>query len=377
MNMLQIIHVANIGGAEKHTRLISKEFARRGFPVTLIYPPGPYAGEYAALTRWGVKCIEHDLKATPLRTIGFVRRIIKEKKIEIVHSHMHGADFVAMCARAGLGVRHISTIHAIPQDNVGLLFKVRSTLMTFLAFHSMEKIFAVSAPVAERIRRELLLPCRKVAVTLNSIDFGEMKPDAAAVEKIRSMLKTTPTMKIIMCIGSLYRLKGQSYLIEAFYAIAQTHPDCRLVFLGRGEAEEELRSLTQRLGLGERVVFAGHHLNVADWLSAADIYVQPSAYLDPLPRALLEAMYMGLPVVASDVASIRQVVTDRMNGLCVAPRSPDAIAAALRYLLENPAEGRRMGLAGQAFVQKNCSMTAMADRICAALGIEAGVGKAV
>jgi hypothetical protein len=80
MNMLQIIHVSTVGGAEKHTRLITKALARRGAHVTFVYPPGPYAAQYHTLVAEGVECIEYDLKKNVFSAVRFVRSLITEKK---------------------------------------------------------------------------------------------------------------------------------------------------------------------------------------------------------------------------------------------------------------------------------------------------------
>jgi glycosyltransferase involved in cell wall biosynthesis len=364
-HMLQIIHVATIGGAEKHTRLIIKAFARRGLKITFLYPPGPYASEFAGLSRYGVECIEYDLKKSARASIRFVRALIRDRKIDVIHSHMHGADFIAACARIGLGgVRHVSTIHNVPQDNPGMLFRIRSTVMTFAAFLFIDKVFAVSAPVAERMRREMLLSKRKVVTTLNSIDFEEMVPDPSTVDELRTTLKAEPNTRLVMCMGILFWVKGQTYLIRALDLLRDKYPRAKVVLLGKGHDEAEIRALVNQLGLTDRVVFAGRQLNVADWLSIADVYVQPSMF-DPMPRALLEAMYMGLPVVASDLDTIRQVVTHEQSGLMVAPKSVDALAGAIDYMLSNPERARRMGDAAKDFVTKNCSMDRMAERILA------------
>jgi glycosyltransferase involved in cell wall biosynthesis len=368
-NMLQLIHVATIGGAEKHTRLIIKAFARRGLNITFVYPPGAYASEFAGLSRYGVECIEYDLKKGGWESIRFVRRLLRERNIGVMHSHMHGADFIAAFARIGLkGVRHFSTIHNVPQDNPGTLFRIKSTVMTLMAFHLADKVFAVSAPVARRMRREMLLPGSKVATTLNSIDFEEMNPEPAAVNRLRRELKHDEKTRLIMCVGILFWVKGQTYLIQALDLLRDQYPNIKLVLLGRGHDEAQIRSLVDQLDLQDRVVFAGYQLNVPDWLSVADVYAQPSMF-DPLPRALLEAMYMGLPVVASDLDTIRQIVTHGESGLVAERKSAAALADAIGYMLDNPDHARAMGDAAREFVTKNCSIDNMARAILDSMNV--------
>ena len=369
--MLQIIHISTAGGAEKHTRLITKAFARCGLHVTIVYPPGDYACEFAALSSYGVDCIEFDIKRNVAASILFLRNLIKQKNINLIHSHMLGADLLAMCACAGMrNVRHFTTIHNLPQDKFGFWYRLRCTILTIISYHAMAKIFAVSKPVARRARRSLFLSKDKVAVTLNSIDFSEMTVSNEEAEKLKHRLSPSGDAKILLCAGILFsRKKGQEFIIRALHRLKGTQPQLKLVLLGTGEGEHDLRELVRKLKLESLVEFPGYQPNICDWLSVADIYIQPSIF-DPLPRALLEAMYMKRPVIASDIDTMRQVVCDKENGLLVPVRSSDAIADAIEYILQNREHALRMAENAHAFVRDNCSMDTMARTTLTALGIK-------
>jgi glycosyltransferase involved in cell wall biosynthesis len=370
--MLQIIHVATPGGAEKNTRLISKAFKRLGINVTLVHQPGAYAAEYATLKQYGVDCIEFDLKQSLSRSLRFVRAVLKQKKIDLIHSHMHGADFIAAFARKGLkGICHFSTIHFLPQDNPGLAHRLKSTVMTAMAFHNIHKIFAPSVHVAKRARREFLLPRDRVVVALNSIDFEEMQPHRESAEKLRKAWKSGKATRLLVYAGAFYWVKGHACLIKAMARLTQQHPEAKLVLLGEGEEEQGLRALVRDFGLEEQVLFAGHQRNIADWLSIADVYVQPSLR-DCMPRALLEAMYMGLPVVASDLETIREVVDNGRTGVTVPARSPERLAEGIAHMLENPQAARGMATRARQFVSENCSMDTMARKMLQALNVTPG-----
>lgn len=365
--MLQLIHVATNGGAEKHTRLITKAFAQKGLSLTIVYPPGPYAAEFAQLSRFGVECIEYDLKKSILASILFIRRLIIKKRINVIHSHMHGADIIAALARLGLRrVRHISTIHWVAQDNARFWFKLRTVFVTFVAFQLADKIFGVSRTVTQRVRRTMFLPASKMATTFNCIDFEEMKPDTAEVQRLHRELKSDKSSIVLLCVGLLYWVKGQRYLIDAFDLLKEKYPSLLLVLLGTGEHEQRLKKQVACLGLEGRILFPGFQRNVPDWLSIADIYIQPSLH-DPLPRALLEAMYMGLPVVVSDIETLCEVVSDGVTGRTARSQSAAALAEAISYMLDNPQKAREMGQNASEFVQANCSMETMAEKILTTL----------
>jgi glycosyltransferase involved in cell wall biosynthesis len=367
--MLQIIHASTNGGAEKHTRLISKAFKRLGFNVLLVYPPGPYAPSFKELEKLGVHCIEYDLKRNVFKTFFFVRRLIRENNVKYIHSHMHGADIVATVARIGIrGIRHFSTIHFLPQDNTQLLYRLRSSLMAFLSFQLMDKVFAVSTDVSDVARAFFFLPRSKIAVTLNSIDFGEMIVDPANAAVLHSRFKSRPQDRLILSAGTFVERKGQRYIIEALRDLDTAGKSVKLALLGEGEKEKELKALVHSMNLDNIVLFPGYQSNIVDWFSIADVYVQASL-IDPLPRALLEAMYMGVPVIATSLRTISEVIKDGETGLTVPAASPFEIRWAMEFMLGNDEKARAMGRTAREFVINNCSMTTMAQKTLACLGI--------
>jgi glycosyltransferase involved in cell wall biosynthesis len=367
--MLQIIQSSTNGGAEKHTRLITKAFRAQGIAITLVYPPGPYAAEFATLRRIGVECIEFDLKKNLLYSILFVRKLIVSRRISCIHSHMHWADFIATLARIGRrDICHFSTIHYLPIDirNQGFLKQALAYSITLLSFHLMHRVFAVSASVAVRGRRAFLLPSSKVVMTLNSIDFSELTADPRAVNAIKRGVVGKSNTRILLSVGELCERKGQKYLIKALHLFQRPSINFKLVLLGNGEQKKELMSMVDCYGLKDCVVFAGYQPAIADWLAAADIYLQLSL-IDPMPRAMLEAMYLKLPVIASSIPTLSEVVKNRVTGMLVNPTAPSEIKRAIEFLLRHREVGQGLGRAAHEFVRQNCAMETMAARIMANL----------
>jgi glycosyltransferase involved in cell wall biosynthesis len=361
--MLQIIESCERGGAEKHTRLITKAFCKLGYPVIIMYSPGPYAQYFKSLSQAGVECIEYPMRKSLIKTILFIRRLVRKRKIRYIHSHQHWADFYATCATLGMKkVVRFSTIHFLPGDIPPLLARCRAVCMSIVAYHTMARVFAVSTEVARKARKALLLPDKRVAVTLNSIDFEEMEADEEAADRLRQKIRPESDAVVVLCIGFLHDRKGQRYAIEALASLRKKFPGIRLVLLGEGDMEGELRRLAEKLQLEDKVLFQGYLPHVAEWMSIADVYVQPS-FIDPLPRALLEAMYMGLPVVASRLGTIGEVVKDGETGKLAEPGNAQSLAETIEFYLSNRAEAERIGRNAQAFVRANCSMQAMAQKI--------------
>jgi glycosyltransferase involved in cell wall biosynthesis len=189
-----------------------------------------------------------------------------------------------------------------------------------------------------------------------------MKPDAVSVGRLKAEHKPFADSRLILCTGNLYWIKGYNHMLEAMSRLRIRYPHLRLVLIGRGEDETSLKNLAEQLGLKDSVMFAGYRMNVPDWLSVADIYCQPSL-VDAMPRALLEAMYMSLPVVVSDIENLKEAVKNQENGLVVKAGSPAALAEAIEYLINNMDDARRMGSNARIFVEQKCSMDVMAKRI--------------
>lgn len=151
---------------------------------------------------------------------------------------------------------------------------------------------------------------------------------------------------VIGTVGRLTPIKGHRFLIEAARGVFAEHPDTVFILVGDGESAEALRSLATRLGVSGNIRFLGWRPDVAEIISAVDIFVFPSLN-EGMGRAVVEAMALGKPVVASRVGGIVDIVRDGENGLLVPPADSDELAAAIKSLLSDPAERERLGQEGK------------------------------
>lgn len=172
-------------------------------------------------------------------------------------------------------------------------------------------------------------------------------PSDAAIREVRARHGIAETAPVIGAVTRFHAVKGMRYLIEAFAAVAARHPDARLVLVGQGPEEPLLRSRAAELGLADTVVFAGYQRDVAGYLGSFTLTAVPSLE-EGFGLAALESLAVGVPVVASRLGGLVDVVTDGVTGLLVAPADADALAAALLRMLEDPARARAMGAAGKA-----------------------------
>jgi glycosyltransferase involved in cell wall biosynthesis len=160
--------------------------------------------------------------------------------------------------------------------------------------------------------------------------------------------------------GRLDSVKGLTDLLAAWATIVQRHADARLWLVGEGPAHAQLAKQIESLGLARRVVLAGSFDPLDDVLQAADCFVLPS-YEEGLSLALLEAMAVGLPVVASDIPGNRLAIEPSVEGLLVPPGNPAALAMALDHVMTQPALAESLGQAARQRAGKDFSLQRMVD----------------
>jgi glycosyltransferase involved in cell wall biosynthesis len=161
----------------------------------------------------------------------------------------------------------------------------------------------------------------------------------AAVGTLRHELGIGDAERVVLSVGRLSHEKGHADLLRAAAALPRA---TRVVIVGEGPERQRLESLAARLGMCDRVIFTGHRLQLAPFYAMADVFVLPSLS-EGCPNALLEAMAAGLPIVATTVGGVPEVVADGVHALLVGPRDPAMLASALSMLLTNRRLARELG----------------------------------
>lgn len=214
---------------------------------------------------------------------------------------------------------------------------------------------------ADRVRcvsRALLESCVRAGIPRERLaflpvrcDFKRFDPQRWRRERetVRRAWGLSAHHVVVLSLGALTVHKGYDVLIEAFARVRARFPTARALLVGAGPLKDSLEAQARRAGVGDVVRLVGPvpYDDVPKVLAAADVYVQPS-YDEGIPRATLEAMAMGLPVVASCVGGIPELVQDGVTGILVPPGDPEALAAALEPFLADPGKGRDYGLRARA-----------------------------
>jgi len=191
-----------------------------------------------------------------------------------------------------------------------------------------------------------IAPDEKFAVIHSGVDLSRFRPDPARKAEIRSALEIPSESIVIATVGRLTAVKGQDTLIRAIAECLRHGEKVFILILGEGELRSDLETLSAELGIAEAIRFLGWRSDVASVIDACDIFCLPSLN-EGMGKAIVEAMAMGKPVIASDVGGIPDLVIPGENGILVPPGDSNALAKAILNLRDHPEARVKMGEQGR------------------------------
>jgi glycosyltransferase involved in cell wall biosynthesis len=218
-------------------------------------------------------------------------------------------------------------------------------------------VVAVSSGVAAYAARAFRIPPDRLTTIPNGVDLDHFRFNQREGET---------GAPVIGCTARLRRENDHATLLQSFARVRDRWPGARLLIVGHGPEEEQLRRLAASLGIAERTCFVGEQADVAPWLQRMDLYLQPSVAAG-MPNSILEAMAVGVPIVATAVGGTPEIVVEGETGLLVPPRDPVAMADAMLRLLESPPLAEAFGRAGRARVEAHFGERLMLRRVEALL----------
>lgn len=332
MNALRIVQVLTRcvrGGALQVVRCLLDRLPREEFEQTLVC--GSESAPAGALV---VPELVREIRpGTDAAALVRLTRIFAKERPDVVHAHTYKAGVLASVAGRIAGVPAvIFTPHGhifarganIPGVPGGLKLGLLKWI-TRAAQACADRITALSEPDLDQQVALRLSPASKYVVVRNGIDVERF---------VRPRERTFDGSPVIGAVGRFSEEKGHRVLIQAMPAVLRVHPKARLVLVGYGALEGELRGRASNLGLDGAVTFVGER-DSAEMLQSFDLFVQPSLY-ESQGLALLEAMAAGIPSIATDVGGVGDVVRDGDTGLLVPPADPEALAAAIVRLAAAP-----------------------------------------
>jgi glycosyltransferase involved in cell wall biosynthesis len=288
-----------------------------------------------------------------LLALGRLEAIFAERDFDVVHTHCAKAGAIGRMAARRAGVpRIVHTFHGFPFHQFQSAARRR-------AYVSMERrlgrmtdvaLCVGNAVAAEAVRRELVPP-ERVAVIGVAVDgpdrlrasMSARRPEAR--RRARAALGLPEDAVVVGAVGRLTYQKAPEDFVTAILRLGR--PDVIGVWVGGGELGDQVARRVRDLPPGARVILAGERTDVLDVLPGFDVFALPSRY-EGLPTAIVEAMICGVPVVATAVNAVPDLVVPGVTGMLVAPRRPVQLAAAIRFLLDSPEAADRMATSARA-----------------------------
>jgi len=359
---LGIVHVVNsldYGGLERVVSDLAVEQKARGHAVC-VFSICETGGFRDYLESSGVPVIVGGKRRTlDLHVLHRLRSAATERGLDILHTHNFVPNYYA--AAAMLWSRHR---HAIVNSchNMGArLSGARLRRLYRWSLRHTARVAMVGEQVHARFTGDGTVD-RALAVTvLNGIPVARFGNDATLRAGARARLGIAGDVPLIGCVGRLVDLKNHHLLLSCLPRIAAAFPSVRVVLIGEGPLESELREHAARVGVEDRVVFAGPQEDVASLLPGLDVFALPSR-TEGLSIALLEACAAGLAVVATSVGGNPEIIREGDTGRLFLSEDGQALGDLLLELLGDEPQRRRLGEAARLWVQGNASIEAMGRR---------------
>lgn len=291
------------------------------------------------------------------RAIRRLRDLIRDGSYDLVHAHGLRAGIDAAVAGRGR-CRAVVTVHNLVRPEIAGRVRARvDRLAEPVAVRLADRVLAVSQDIADRLKSAAPSATEKIEVLYLGIG------DAPAVHRTRAEVRRELRVPDDTCLAvTVARLAPQKALHVMVDAIERTAPAVRLVIVGEGPLERELRDLVRRRSLGDRVQFLGFRRDVADIVAAADAFCLSSIW-EGVPLAVQEAILLGVPVVSTEVGGMNEIVVNDRSGKLVPAGDAAALAAAIQALCSSSDERLRLAAQARADLAARFSTDAMLERL--------------
>ena len=348
IKLVQVSADSVLGGGPKHILGILSNIDQNLFEPFLVCPPGYLSAEGKLIS--GVKVFNFNPKSKfDLFAILKLRSVFHQIKSShdpfgpmIVHSHGSRGGLMARAANL-FGVKTVYTEHRFDQN-----FHLKNPINELIQKKILKKqnlrtdlLIAVSYSVKKYLVESRMAVEKKIAVIPNAIDLDEFR-----YKDLKENKAVGTRAPIIGTIGNLNYQKGQIYLIEAMKEIRKECPLATLEIIGEGEERKILEAEIKRLGLKHAVTLLGRKSEVEKYMKHWSVFVLPSI-AETFGIVILEAMHAGVPIVASSVGGVKDIITHNKNGILVPAKDKNALADAIIDVLKRPALSAKLNREGR------------------------------
>ena len=357
--MLRVIDRLNVGGPALHVTYLTRGLAPRGYETTLVAGDIARGEESMAFVaaEAGVDVVTFSglsRELSPLRDVAATLRLaalIRRLRPQIVHTHKAKAGAVGRMAAVLAGGRRPLVVHTFHGHVLRGYFGHAGSLLFRAIEAALSRVSDVLVAVSPQVRDELVrlgvAPAEKFAVVRLGI---ELEPRVRARQdraEIRRRIGVSPDRFVVGWFGRMTAVKRCEELVDALAGLRERGVDALLLLVGDGVDRERVEERAHELGVAESCLFLGYQDDVARWYAACDAFALTSAN-EGTPVVIIEALAAGIPVVATRVGGVADVVADGVDGFLVDAGDTAAISERLEQLARDETLRHRMGTAGRA-----------------------------
>jgi len=287
------------------------------------------------------------------RVVRRLAAIIRERQIDIIHTHGYKSDIIGLLAARKAGIRCVSTPHGF-SGKVGL----KMALFIRTGTH-MLRYFDAVVPLSEELVADMArfgVPASKVRLIRNGVDLSEMAPVVTELRTVSGEARG----KTIGFVGQMIPRKGLPDLLKAFERLYAQEPSLRLQLLGDGRQRAELETLAAQQASAGAIEFLGFRADRLALMSHFDLFVMTSS-LEGIPRCMMEAMALGVPVVAYDIPGVDQLIEHDVTGLLAPFGDTEALVGCCHQLLSDPARAQQLARSARVKIEAEYSAGRMAQ----------------
>jgi glycosyltransferase involved in cell wall biosynthesis len=347
-----------LGGAEQQTLRLAELLTKKGVAVTILTRKMPNSKSFEII---GNVPVYRSIRTLPwgklfgisycLSCLWYLLR--KRNSYDIIHCHiLQGLhSFAAVCIKRLFNKKvAIKVAMAGAISDFAVLKKMAFANVFLRQIQQVDRLVTICSQSTQEALHEGFSPQNIIQIP-NGVDIEQFTPGREA-EKIRGR---------IIFVGTLDYRKNVSLLITAIKMLKDAGILVTLDIIGDGPEFLQLQKMTGSLDIADKINFLGAFSEIAPFLQRAHIFVLPSQF-EGLPNVVLEAMACGLPVIATQVGGVPDIIQHRVNGLLIPPGDTDAICAAIRELFDNATLAEELGMRARQTVVAHFSLSAIADR---------------
>lgn len=334
LTIMYMLPELNIGGVETHISALADGMTSFGHRVIIVSNGGAMVPR---LEKSGIEHITlpvHRKSPVTIRDMASrIKKLVRDRGVDVVHAHSRVPAWIAHFGLKRMDTAFIITAHGQYAPHYG------SSVMAM-----GDRIICVSRGIMDHMEQKLRANPAKMNVVYNGIDIESAEKQLASARDPREVKKEIGFSEDAMVIGSIGRLtstKGHSFFIEAFKKIKNNRPDVKGIIVGDGPMRKELQDRIDELGLNGELVLTGVRTDIYSIFRAMDVYVVASIF-EGFPMGCLEAMASRVPIVATTVGGIPEMIENERTALLVEPRDTDSLSAGVEKLLADERLRARM-----------------------------------